>query len=72
MMSICHVDDVGPISPTEQMEHQMSLLTPLDPAFPVQQQIEIEADPVVLVNVFTVGITDEPAFLSAWESDEPS
>ena len=32
----------------------MSPLRPLDPAFPIQRQIAIEASPVVLVNVFTL------------------
>jgi hypothetical protein len=32
----------------------MSLLRPLDPSFPIERQIAIEAGPVVLVNVFTL------------------
>jgi heme-degrading monooxygenase HmoA len=47
----------------------MSLLRPLDPAFPIQRQIEIDAAPVVLVNVFTVDKDDEPAFLKVWQDD---
>ena len=27
---------------------------PMDPAFPIQQQIGVDAEPVVLVNVFTL------------------
>jgi len=47
----------------------MSLLRPLDPAFPIQRQIEIDAAPVVLVNVFTVDKADEPTFLKVWQDD---
>ena len=32
----------------------MSLLRPLDPVFPIERQIAIDASPVVLVNVFTL------------------
>ena len=32
----------------------MSLLRPLDPAFPIERQIAVDATPVVLVNVFTL------------------
>ena len=32
----------------------MSLLRPLDPNFPIERQLGIEAGPVVLVNVFTL------------------
>jgi heme-degrading monooxygenase HmoA len=51
------------------METNMSLLRPLDPAFPIQRQIEIDAAPVVLVNVFTLDKVDEPAFLKVWQDD---
>lgn len=47
----------------------MSLLRPLDPAFPIQRQIAIDAGPVVLVNVFTLDKADEPAFLQVWQED---
>ena len=47
----------------------MSLLRPLDPAFPIQQQIAIDAAPVVLMNVFTLDRADEPTFLEAWRND---
>lgn len=47
----------------------MSLLRPLDPAFPIDRQLAIAAAPVVLVNVFTLGAADEEAFLSAWRDD---
>jgi hypothetical protein len=38
-------------------------LRPLDPAFPIERQIELDASPVVLVNVFTLDKADEPTFL---------
>src|SRR5689334_5621701 len=47
----------------------MAQLRPLDPAFPIDRQLTIEAGPVVLVNVFTLDKADEPAFLAAWEGD---
>lgn len=47
----------------------MSLLRPLDPAFPIDRQLEIEATPVVLVNVFTIDKADEQTFLQAWQDD---
>ena len=47
----------------------MSLLRPLDPAFPIERQIELDASPVVLVNVFTLDKADEQAFLEAWQPD---
>ena len=47
----------------------MPLIRPLDPAFPIDRQLEIEAAPVVLVNVFTLDKADEAAFLEAWSND---
>ena len=47
----------------------MSLLRPLDPAFPIERQIGLDASPVVLVNVFTLDKADEQAFLEAWRPD---
>jgi heme-degrading monooxygenase HmoA len=47
----------------------MSLLRPLDPAFPIERQLALDAAPVVLVNVFTLEPADEEAFLSAWTDD---
>lgn len=47
----------------------MSLLRPLDPAFPIERQIAIDIGPVVLVNVFTLDKADEPAFLQVWQED---
>jgi heme-degrading monooxygenase HmoA len=47
----------------------MSLLRPLDPAFPIERQIAVDVSPVVLVNVFTLDKADEQTFLQAWQSD---
>ena len=47
----------------------MSLLRPLDPAFPIELQIAIDASPVVLVNVFTLDKADEKTFLPVWQKD---
>jgi hypothetical protein len=47
----------------------MPLLRPLDPAFPIERQIGIEAGPVVLVNVFTLDKADKQTFLEAWQAD---
>jgi heme-degrading monooxygenase HmoA len=47
----------------------MSLLRPMDPAFPIERQLAIDAGPVVLVNVFTLDEPDEQAFLRAWQDD---
>jgi heme-degrading monooxygenase HmoA len=44
-------------------------LRPLDPACPIDQQLQSNANPVVLVNLFAVAETDIPALMSAWESD---
>ena len=47
----------------------MALLRPLDPAFPIDRQIAVDASPVVLVNVFTLEAADEAGFLKVWEDD---
>ena len=47
----------------------MLLLRPLDPSFPIERQIAIDASPVVLVNVFTLDKADEETFLKAWQDD---
>jgi heme-degrading monooxygenase HmoA len=47
----------------------MSLLRPLDPAFPIERQLAIDASAVVLVNIFTLNAADEPAFLQVWQDD---
>ena len=47
----------------------MASMRPLDPAFPIERQIAIEASSVVLVNVFTLDKADEQIFLQAWQDD---
>lgn len=47
----------------------MSLLRPLDPSFPIERQIAIDANAVVLVNPFTLDKADEAAFLKTWQDD---
>jgi heme-degrading monooxygenase HmoA len=47
----------------------MSLLRPLDPAFPIERQLPIDASPVVLVNLFTLDKADEQTFLKVWADD---
>ena len=47
----------------------MPTLHPLDPAFPIERQLAIEASPVILVNLFTLDKPDEQAFLRAWRED---
>ena len=47
----------------------MPLLRPLDPAFPIERQLAVDAEPVVLVNVFTLDKADEQTFLQVWQDD---
>jgi len=47
----------------------MPPLRPLDPAFPIERQVALDASPVVLVNLFTLDKADEQAFLHAWQDD---
>ena len=47
----------------------MPMMRPLDPAFPIDRQLAIDAAAVVLVNVFTLDRTDEQVFLEAWQTD---
>lgn len=47
----------------------MPMLRPLDPAFPIERQLAVDASPVVLVNIFTLDKADEQAFLQAWQDD---
>src|ERR1700759_3755812 len=51
------------------MELLMPLLRPLDPSFPIDRQIAIEANSVVLVNPFILDKADELAFLKIWQDD---
>lgn len=47
----------------------MPILRPLDPAFPIERQLAVDASAVVLVNIFTLDKADEPSFLRAWQDD---
>ncbi|AVA19902.1 MULTISPECIES: antibiotic biosynthesis monooxygenase family protein [unclassified Rhizobium] len=47
----------------------MSPMRPMDPSFPIDRQITVEAAPVVLVNLFTLDKADEETFLNAWQDD---
>ena len=47
----------------------MLSLRPMDPAFPVEKQLQVTAAPVVLVNLFTVAEGDIPALMAAWQKD---
>ena len=44
-------------------------MKPLDPDFPILKQLEVEAGPVVLVNLFTVDPGEEGALVGAWRND---
>ncbi|MEI1251877.1 antibiotic biosynthesis monooxygenase family protein [Rhizobium sp. 6AS6] len=46
-----------------------SLMRPMDPAFPIDRQIAIDAFAIVLINLFTLDKADEQAFLDAWQAD---
>ena len=42
---------------------------PLDPEFPIERQLGIDAGPVVLVNLFSVNPGDQDALVEAWRND---
>ena len=44
-------------------------LRSMDPAFPLEQQLALDASPVVLINLFTLDETDEQGFLDVWQQD---
>jgi heme-degrading monooxygenase HmoA len=47
----------------------MLALRPLDATFPIEQQLQFSATPVVLVNLFSVAEADIPTLMAAWERD---
>ena len=47
----------------------MPHMRPLDPAFPIDRQLAVDANNVVLVNLFTLDAADEDTFLKAWQDD---
>jgi heme-degrading monooxygenase HmoA len=42
---------------------------PLDQNVPILQQLDTQASPVILINMFQVPKAEIPAFLTAWEND---
>ncbi len=42
---------------------------PLDQNVPIFQQLDAEASPVILINMFQVAEAEIPALLKAWEND---
>lgn len=44
-------------------------IRPMDPNFPIENQLPIDASPAVLVNLFTLDKADEQAMLRAWKDD---
>ncbi|CAB3724910.1 antibiotic biosynthesis monooxygenase family protein [Paraburkholderia rhynchosiae] len=47
----------------------MPQMRPLDPSFPIERQIALDATSVVLVNVILLDEADEQAFLQGWQED---
>jgi heme-degrading monooxygenase HmoA len=45
------------------------MLRPLDPGFPSEGQLAVDAGPVVLMNIFTVDKADEQGLVEAWQDD---
>lgn len=41
----------------------------MDPAYPIDRQLNLETGPVVLINLFTLEKVDEAAMLEAWTAD---
>lgn len=44
-------------------------MRPLDPAFPIERQLAVDAASIVLVNAFTLDKADEETFLKVWQDD---
>lgn len=47
----------------------MTQMRPMNPAFPIDRQVAIDANAVVLVNLFTLDKADEQTFLRVWQDD---
>ena len=47
----------------------MLRLRAMDPAFPIERQLDLDTGPVVLVNLFTLDKADEAAMLQVWTED---
>lgn len=48
----------------------MPLIRPLDPTFPIDRQLALDATDITLLIVFTMDGCDEQAFLAAWRTDD--
>jgi heme-degrading monooxygenase HmoA len=48
---------------------QMLTIQPLDPVFPIMEQLDVDVSPVVLINVFKVDSADVDQLIKAWEQD---
>ncbi|MDX8525395.1 antibiotic biosynthesis monooxygenase family protein [Mesorhizobium sp. MSK_1335] len=44
----------------------MTRMRSMDPNFPIERQFAVDASPIVLVNLITMGKADEQAFLDIW------
>lgn len=42
---------------------------PLDPEYPIEQQLGVDVGPVVLVNLFTIDPDDHDDLIAAWRDD---
>lgn len=47
----------------------MVAFKPMDEKFPIERQLGVAAEPVVLVNLFTLDSGDEARFLEVWKDD---
>lgn len=47
----------------------MLQLRAMDPSFPIEQQLGVEASPEVLINLFALDKADEAAMVKAWTDD---
>lgn len=47
----------------------MHLMKPMDERFPIDRQLDVEAAPVVLINLFLLDAADEAQFLGVWTDD---
>ena len=64
------MDDRDQTEPVITIDRNSHLpIRPLDPGFPIERQLAVDAAPVVLVNLFTLDAVEEPAFLQVWQDD---
>src|SRR3954454_24136528 len=68
-MTLAPYSQIDTMQPTLIGESFMAQMRPLDPALPIDRQLEIDASSVVLVNIFTVDPAEEQALLDAWKGD---